>query len=278
MSEKKEKPTAPEGTGDNANDEIARLRAQLDEAGAVNARLLASQTIVGHPGWTIDQEIRQLGALPTTHLVHARPLPKSKYIALQVASCHTCAIVMCAIGTRSPEYRLIKYDMPPWIDATLGPALRFHPDAQLRVDVDTLNAWGVPPDMRESILVCEAGKPHTQDSGLPYERVTAATTDFFGRGKRGHHNRVHRLRLPVDRLNGLVESEARVYCVPGRFEDIAEGAPLPSWWDEALKPTGEDVVVYEALAVISKTYSRKDDDPLPSVPRDSQGSTFTGRY
>ena len=258
MTTKKNEPSAPEGTGADLNEEIERLRAD-------NARLLAAQKFDPHPSWTTDDEVKQLLSFPTTHPAHQRPLPPMKYIAVQLASCHSCATFMCSIGSNSREHRLIKIDWPGWIDATLGPALRFQPDAQRCVDVETMNGLGIEARAQGPILACEADKAHTHDSALPYERITAMTTELFGRGKRGHHARIHRLQLPAYRLAGLTESEARVYCKPGRFEDIPEGSPLPVWWEEALRPTGEGVVVYEAHAQISKTFSRPEKDEAPRI-------------
>jgi hypothetical protein len=147
------------------------------------------------------------------------------------------------------------------------------------VIVETMKSMGIPDHMCEQVLAMDRQEYRQELSNDPYAHTATAHHEVLGKGKRGDHALVHRLRLPADRLNGLVEAEARVYC--NRFEDIPEGAPLPAWWDEALKPTGADVIVYEALAPHSKTFSRSEDEaprrPLPGV-RDGGGMPSPGRY
>ena len=275
MSEEKKKPLLPDGTGDNVNEKVERLERELEKLRADNEGYRRNLTT--------DERAREL--------VHEKPeetfarqyregvFPPTKHIVYQLAGSHTLAIHLCSIGTRSREYRLIKRDWPNWIDPTLGPSLRYQPDARRVVIVETMKSMGIPDHMCEQVLAMDRQEYRQELSNDPYAHTATAHHEVLGKGKRGDHALVHRLRLPADRLNGLVEAEARVYC--NRFEDIPEGAPLPAWWDEALKPTGADVIVYEALAPHSKTFSRSEDEaprrPLPGV-RDGGGMPSPGRY
>lgn len=238
----KKTPTAPEGAVDTA--ELARLREE-------NALLKR-----GNPNWTADEHIRHLASLPLWDPAHARPLQPQKWIALQSLACGTVAIMLAALKTNSRDYRFIKADLPPWIDATMGPAMKLHPDARRVVDKATMGACGIYDAwLRDAVLRMDAGNyEHTPLSAAPYSQVAATHHEIFGKGKKGHQARIERLERPTYQLQGLTLEQARPLL--SYFRELVEGEPLPQEWLDLTKETGVDRIVYETPRL----------EPAPPLP------------
>ena len=250
--------------------ENARLREELARAEGRASGLVEAGA---DPRWTYNELTGDLGSRPITDPAHYRPMLPTIWIALQHRACHSAAIMMAVLGTRSPHHRITKVDLPPWIDASAGPALRYHPDAQRVVDRTTLSI--IPETWtREAVMRMDRGDyTHSSLSAVPYAQVAEVHHGLFGKGRKGHQARIQRLQQPIYYLQGMTTEQAKPFC--SFWRELAEGDPLPEEWLASTKETGAEVVVYEAAYVPPPPEPQRDDYKPPTPPASHLGP---GRY
>jgi hypothetical protein len=274
-------PIAPEGTDSSVLEENAHLRAE-------NARMRERLAIKGEGPLVRADLIHDIHTTPLSDPAFQsggrffREPHQQQHAAVVSRACGTGAILLCVIDTKSRgRLRAIKAELPSTVPATLGPAVRINLHAQDEVDRELLGA--LDPQLARAIVEMDRGTYRQELSSYSYEHVATTHHELFGKGKRGHHNRMVRLHMPIGRMAGLIEPELRQ--LSSYFEWLEPGATeLPKAWLEACS-TPDVGPVYEAPATFTRAhpFARPDDafEPRRDVPRDHEGAPLRdhpGRY